>query len=265
MRLSFTVGLAKLSPPWLRRSVGGRVMQGIATVLDAHVVRVVESVRLRFPGFHEDAIDESALALSGRERRIRRGPLEDASTYAPRLRGFWDAHRLRGGPYALLEQLDAFFEAWLNVRMDVVYASGTRRWIDDGVPGVITRDAITWEADGSGKWARFWVFFYVPALIPGLGGDDITTEDDDDIITEGGDDLITDGAISPAELGDLEQQIFRFIPREWSAAHIDRIEVVLLWDERRLWNYPQPVPTWAEWGSTSTWSEPPTVLPIPES
>lgn len=260
--IPFTEHLRQLSPPWLQRSVGGRVMRAIATVVDEHVVRVVDGTRLRFPGFDEDNIDPTALALTGRERRIRRGPFEPAATYAARLRGWWDAHRGRGGPYELLRQLDAFFEWFLDVRMDTVDARGKRVWIDD--ESVITRDSITWDADGSGKWARLWVFFYVPALISSLTGDTLITQDGDTLCTEDGDPIITDATISPDELGPLEEELFRCIPRDWSAAHVERIYVVLLWDERRLWNYPQPVPTWAEWGATSTWGEPPTVLEIPE-
>lgn len=259
-RLYFSPALQRRMPPWLRRVVGTKLMAAIGDQLDNLVDRTVDGVKLRFP---TDESDDLAISYIGAERRIRRGPGESEQTYARRLRRWWDDHRGRGGPYALLRQLDAFFESWLNVRMDVVYASGTRRWIDDAVPGVITRDAVVWDADGTGKWARTWVFFYVSALIPSIG-DTIVTSDDDELITEGGDTLVTDGTISPDALSASEEEIFRTIPREWSAAHIDKIHVVLLWDDRRLWNYPQPVPTWAEWGTTSTWSEPPTVLEITE-
>lgn len=264
-RPRFTVAIKRLSPPWLQRLVGGRVMQALASVADEHVERLVAGVRLRFPAFDEDNVDEAALALTGRERRIRRGPREDAATYATRLRRWLDAHRTRGGVYELVRQLDAFFEAWLNVRMDVVDARGKRVWIDDAVPGVITRDSITWDADGTGKWARFWVFFYVPPLITSLDGEGITTDDGEWLLTEAGEGFITDETISPDELGPTEEETFRFIAREWDAAHVDRIRVVLVWNDRRLWNYPQPVPTWAAWGATSTWGQPPTVLEIPEA
>jgi len=258
-RLTFVTGVTRAMPPWLKRTRGLRLLEAIGEQIDDVVDRTAEGVRLRFP---YDAPDPGALALTGRERRIRRGPGESAATYARRLRGWWDAHRTRGGPYALLGQLYAFFLDWLDVRMDVVYHSGTRRWIDTA--GAITRDAITWEADGTDSWARFWVFFHVPALIPGTG-DTLITDAGEVLITEAGESLVTDADISPSDLSLAEQDIFTAIPREWSAAHVDKISVVLLWGERRLWAYPQPVPTWTAWGASGAlWGEPPVVLEITE-
>lgn len=261
-RLVFEPELVKLLPPWLRRTVADRLVRGLAKEIDELVEKLRAGAKARFPGWDEDDIDPEALATIGRERRILRGPREPADVYAGRLRMWWDAHRGRGGPYALLAQLDAFFEWFLNVRMDVVYANGVRYSINTATPGVITRDEIVWNGDGSGKWARFWVFFYVPATISSLSGDTLITQDGDTLITQDGDTLITDATISPDELGAEEEELFRAIPREWSAAHIDRAEVVLLWDARRLWDYPQPIPTWNAWAATSTWGQPPTVLPI---
>lgn len=334
------VGLVrKLTPPWLQRTEGAAVMEGIAQVLDEFVHdRIVQGVKLRFPGAPPRALDEKALALIGRERRVRRGPGEDAATYAPRLRGWWDAHRTRGGPYALLEQLYAFFVGWLNVRMDVVYYSGTRRWID--ASGTITHDSISWSASGpeeggqvalvanvlagdteirplslvsfpavgpyqvrlrdgfgahevvtasgtsaapydrivlsapvvgayaagSGtvaranvRWAHVWVFVHCPATIP-RATSDLITSDGDTLITSDGDTLVATDTIALDELlaTDPEAEIFRAIPREWSAAHIPYVTVVLLYGAARLWGYPTPVPTWGTWG---TWqSDDPVVL-----
>lgn len=236
-----TVGLVRrLSPPWLRRKWAVHVMEGIAGVIDAQIARLVRGAKLRYPGAPPHAIDADALALTGAERRIRRGPGEAATTYASRLVRWWDDHKGRGGPYALLRQLDRFFQSWLNVRMDVVYQSGTRRWIDAAATveaSVITRDSITWNGDASGDWSRFWVFFYVPLLIPGTG-DQLITFAGDNIITQAGDNLVTDNDISFSSLSDSELELFRAIPREWSAAHITKIYVVLLGGDARLVGYP---------------------------
>lgn len=256
-RLAFVTGLVRTMPPWLRRTRGLRLLEAIGEQIDDVIDRTAEGVRLRFP--HHLTPDPGALALTGRERRIRRGPAETAATYAKRIRTWWDAHRTRGGPYALLGQLYAYTVDWLNVPIDVVYYSGMRRAMD--VAGVITRDAITWGADASGHWARFWVFFYVTDPLPGESRY-LTTEAGDYLVTEDGDYLLATSAIAPDALTSFEEEIFKAIPREWSAAHIDKISIVLLWDARRLWNYPQPVPTWTAWGLTSTWSEPPTILEI---
>lgn len=338
-RTPYTTLIRRVTPPWLQRTVAGRLMQTLAEQADELVDKTIDGVLARLPG-SQPTIDPGALALVGRERRIRRGPGEAATTYARRLRGWWDAHRTRGGPYALLGQLYAFFLDWLNVRMDVVYYSGTRRWIDEA--GVITRDAITWEASGPEegeafafvsnitagddfiylggvqdlfplhgpydvrvwdsadpigevveverqdelgnlrltgtvvgsygagggrvaraniRWAHVWVFFYCPDTIPGADRI-LITQDEDTLITQGGDVLLAEHTIALADgLSVDEEAIFTAIPREWSAAHIPYITVVLLWDERRLWNYPQPVPTWAAWGASGAlWGEPPVVL-----
>lgn len=241
MALSFERTIKRLCPPWLQRTVGVALMGAIGAELDGLLDRVDEGVRLRFP----DALADHAEALAriGRERRIRRGPGENATTYASRLLPWWDEHRVRGGPYALLRQLHAFFLARLNVRMDVVYHSGTRRWADEA--GTITRDAVTWDADGSDDWSQFWLFFYVGE------SDTLVTLDGDTLVTLGGDGLVTLGGA--AGLGSDEEEILSAIPREWSAAHILRITIVLLYGTARLWNYPQPVPTWAEWGVESNW------------
>lgn len=332
-RLTFVGRIRRVSPPWLRRLNAARVMEGIADVLDEQVDRLVQGIKLRFPGAPPRDPDPGALALTGRERRIRRGPGESAATYARRVRIWLDSHRTRGGPYALLEQLYAFFLDWLNVRMDVVYWSGTRRWIDED--GVITRDSITWSASGpadgpavklaanalpgatevrpqsmtpflphiapfhvrlvdavfpstelaqvdavelasegapydrlvlsapitgsyianvgevavaNARWAHVWVFLYVPDLIPGADAF-LVTADEDGLVTADLDALLATSSISPADITDAEAAIFTAIPREWSAAHIPYVTVVLLYGDVRLWGYPQPVPTWGTWGT----------------
>jgi hypothetical protein len=228
--LRFEHAIKVITPPWLQRSVGGRVMRAIASVVDAHVDRLVFGVRMRFPGFDPSDIDPDALALVGRERRILRGPRESAATYAARLRTWWDAHRGRGGPYALLEQLRAFFAGTLDVRMDVVAQSGTRYWMDED--GVITRDAIEWDGDGTGKWARIWVFFYVTSLARTL-----VTHAGDRLVTHAGDVLIADSLLS-GTISEEDEEMFRAIPREWSAAHIDKTTVVILSGDAVLVGYP---------------------------
>jgi hypothetical protein len=228
--LRFENAIKKITPPWLQRSVGGRVMRALASVVDDHVDRLVFGVRLRFPGFDVDDIDPDALALIGRERRILRGPAEAPATYAARLRTWWDAHRGRGGPYALLEQLRAFFLGTLEVRMDVVAQSGTRYWMDED--GVITRDAIEWDGDGTGKWARVWVFFYLTTLPASL-----VTHAGDRLVTHAGD-VLTGESLLGGAISDEDAAMFTAIPREWSAAHIDKTTVVLLAGDAVLVGYP---------------------------
>lgn len=252
---------AKL-PPWLQRTHGARVMFGIADVLDDYADRLVQGVKVRFPGVPPRPIDEAALALTGRERRLRRGPGEAASTYARRLPGWWDAHRRSGSPYVLLEQLYAFFVDYLaTVQIDVVAHSGLRHSLDDA--GTITRDSITWSVppDGTDEWAHIWVMFHVgtePLAVATL-----VTSSGDVIVTSDGNSLIAVTSLSAGGvLAEEAAETFRAIPREWSAAHIPYVTVVLLYGLGRLWDYPTPVPTYTAREATgATWdSDTPVIL-----
>lgn len=259
--------LERIGPPWLQRLVGKRLLGSIGEVLDEQVDRLADGVKLRFPGLG----DESALPYIGRDRLLRRGVVETAATYALRLRAWWDAHRLRGGPYALLEQLHAFWLGELDVRKDVVYYSGTRRSIDPG--GTITADAISWSADGSGKWARVWVFFHLWSSLVTDSGALFTTDTGETIVvdfatmtawlhplvTGAGDTLITDTGdtliadpVPSGSLPDADAEMLKLIPREWTAAHIDKTTVVLLFGTAELWDYPAPVGIWDDGGVWQT-------------
>jgi len=248
--------MTRVGPPWLRRVVGVKLLGSIGEVVDTHVDRIASGVRRRFPGFDSD----DSLAQIGRERRIRRGHLESGATYARRLRGWWDAHRARGGPYALLAQLYAFFLDVYDPRIDVVYQSGTRRWIDAGGGGVVTRDAVTWTGDGSGRWAQ--TFFVFICLADGIENF-LVDEAGRFLVDEAGRFLVAP-LMSGGTVDDEDAEVFRCIPREWSAAHIAYVTIILLYGVARCWNYPQPVPTWTDWGASTTWGGPQPVTLIAE-
>jgi hypothetical protein len=199
----FEFSLPRIAPRWLQRTVGGRLLASIGKVLDAVDDRFVKGVGMRFP---TDGVDAKALGYIGRERRIRRGPAEDAVTYARRIRPWWEEHQVRGGPYALLRQMHAYLLGLFNVRIDVIYHLGARRWIDRD--GTITRDAIVWDTTQY-LWAQFWLVVWLY--------DEITTDGGDTIIDDDGQPLL----FSAAEPSDLE--VMRAIPREWNAAHVKTV------------------------------------------
>ena len=210
--LRFERIIMTIVPPWLRRTIGGAILQGIARVIDALIYRAGYGVRLRFP-----FVDEDSLSLAGRERRMTRGPAETSMTYSGRVQTWLDAHRRRGSVYAMLRQWYAYMGDSPRL-IEVIYHSGTRYTLD--VDGSITRDAITWGADGTDDWAQAWVFLY---------------EDSD-----------------PGTLTDAQKAELLLIPRLWNAAHMRPLKVVILWPGVGLWDYPQGPwddvedPTWTD-------------------
>lgn len=207
-RLLFATAIKLIVPPWLQRTSGAKLMMALGDVMDEQVDRTTDSVWLRFP---TDSPDPDALTYMGRDRRFRRGPNEPPTNFARRMLRWWEAHKRRGSPYEMLTQLWGYFYGTLSAPFDVVAYSGLRHSID--VNGVVTQDQITWSADGSNRWARIWVFFYL-AADPG-----VLTED--------------------------QKEVYRAIPRDWSAAHLDKITIVLLWGDAGLWGYP-PGKLWGD-------------------
>jgi hypothetical protein len=229
--LPFREGILRIVPDWLRGENGAAFLYSIGLQLDGLTDALVAGVQLRFPGRYS----EESLPLLGRQRRIRRGPDETSEAYATRLNRWLDDHKFRGGPYALLEQLRAFWGDTFDA--ELVYYSGRR--FSMAVGGSISRDDIEWTFDANAaKWARWWLFIHWPESIAGDGAwDDPGTWDD------GG---VWDSTLTVQDVANL-----RSVPAEWNAQHAIG-EVVLLSDGLELWDYPQG--TWDEpggiWGET---------------
>lgn len=187
-----------VSPPWLRRHYGVRVLYACAVIADALADALVAGVKLRFPRVYSD----ESLPQLGRERRIRRGRLETADKYATRLRRWLEDHQVRGGPRALLSQLRAFF-ADAPFEVHLVYASGARYRLD--AQGNITRDVVSGQVKTDPQWARWWLFY------------------------------ITDSFTPPLTAADVDE--LALIPREWIAAHCEG-EIITFVSGGELWNYP---------------------------
>lgn len=97
--------IGRISPGFALGRVFGRLLWSIATVLDATREFVEQGVRARMPGVGT----KEALPAIGNDRLIDRGPTETEDAYAHRLSGAFDTWANAGGPYALLENLMAFF------------------------------------------------------------------------------------------------------------------------------------------------------------
>lgn len=221
----------KLSPPWLRGTIGEKVMYALAVHADALGDAVAAAVKSRFPNYYS----AESLPYIGRDRKISRGRIETDAVYASRLNRWLDDHATRGGPYALLAQVYAHF-APAAFAVDLVYFSGRRFRMDaNGV--VATRDDITWTPDTNAvRWARWWLFYYWPTEILSDG-----VWDDPGTWSDGG---VWDSDLTAEEVTDL-----RLVPREWNAAHAMG-NVVLLSGDLELWDYPD-----GTWDESGLWAE----------
>lgn len=199
---TFRDAIREISPWWLRGQIGGSVLYAIGSVVDLIADGLRAGVKMRFPGYYSN----ESLPMIGRERRIRRGRVESEETYATRLIPWLDHHRTRGGPYAMLAQIHAFYAPG-NFPVELRYASG-RRYVVDPSDGSVARGDVAWtppDAPAS-HWARWWLTYTWPTPLTGDGiWSDPGTWDD------GG---VWDTSLSPEEIGDI-----RAIPREWNAAH----------------------------------------------
>jgi hypothetical protein len=223
--------LRRFSPPWLQRGLAEKVLYAIGAHIDAVADAAAAGVKQRFPGLYSN----ESLPLIGRERRIRRGRIEADATYASRLIRWLDDHRRRGGPYAMLAQVFAFF-APASFPVALVYYSGRRYRMDTA--GAVVRDTIQWKIDtNSTKWARWWLFYSWPTALTDNGvWDGAGTWD------EAG---VWDSTLSAQDAADIA-----LVPKEWNAAHaIGR--VVLFQPTAELWDYP-PDSTWDEAGVWDT-------------
>ncbi len=237
----FTTAILDACPPWLRRRVGGAVMRAMGREVERMFLRSVDSVMLRFPS----AARPDVLGTIGAERRIPRGPGEESTTYADRLRTWLDAHRTRGGARSMLTQLYLYFRTSLSVPMEVLGNSGVRHLVD--ADGNMSRDLIDISGDGSGHWARIFVMIHLPSdtfPVPRLNrlGEPVL---------DGAGVPILDAIDVEALSAEDEARIVE-VPRAWTAAHIECTSVTLFHSGYELWGYRDPehvgpnVGTWSD-------------------
>jgi hypothetical protein len=178
--LTYRDTIRKLSPPWLQNGLAERILYALALHVDVFGDSLAAGVKQRFPGLYSS----DALPLIGRERRLRRGLVETDETYALRLTRWLLDHRRRGGPYALLAQLYAYYAPG-NFPITLLYQSGRRYSMD--AAGAVVRDDIAWSPDASSaQWARWWLIFETDTF----------------------------GTPTADQIADLQH-----VPREWNAAH----------------------------------------------
>lgn len=204
--------MKQVCPPWLQRGLAEKILYALALHCDIMADAIIAGVKHRFPGLYSF----ESLPLLGRERRIPRGRSESDAGYADRLTRFLTDHRRRGGPYAMLAQLFAYYQP-NAFPIDLVYYTQGRRFHMD-VDGVVTRDITGWKPDNNAaKWARWWMFFY------------------------------TDQWASVPPTAD-ELQDLKLVPRQWNAAHPFGT-LILFPSTGELWGWPLG----HLWGESGTW------------
>lgn len=209
------------TPRWLRRGNNQKLIWSIVLQLDATLEGAVAGVKMRFPGLYS----YESLGTIGRDRRIRRGRAELDSVYAGRLLRWLIDHRTRGGAFALLAQLHAYYAA-APFPIHLVYKTGTR--FSMATDGTITKDLVP-PPQLQAMWARWTLFFF------------------------------TDEWPTPADVTPDVANELTLIPKEWIAAHVIG-KLVLMPTGAELWNYHAPP---RQWNNPSLWNKPPgTVLEI---
>ena len=156
--MSFLETFQDLVPSWLSEGEGGKVLASLSLMLDDYRARAKAALLARFPGY---APDDAALGALGRDRRLVRGLGEPAASYAARQMRFLDDHRVRGNPWALLEQIRTYLQTpcvvrtvdrrgnWFTIEADGSYSSNIDQanWVWD-------------STEASPNWGRFWVIIY---------------------------------------------------------------------------------------------------------
>jgi hypothetical protein len=163
--VTFRDTLERVLPPWLKGPVGLRIMFSLSVQLDAAGDALIAGIKIRFPNVYS----AESLGLIGRERRIRRGLVELDATYAGRLVRWWEDHKRRGGPYALLAQLYHHY-APNAFPLLLAYRSGaTFQMAPDGS---VVRD--TTRSPNVLEWSH-WLLLYFTDTVTIADADDLKT------------------------------------------------------------------------------------------
>lgn len=224
--INFRTRLTQFVPRWLKQTVMYRLIWTIGVHIDVAGDYIIAALRKRF--LEPDSFD--ALSLHGAMRKIPRGPYEPDETYAARLPNWFDVHKRRGNPYALLEQLFLYFQP-APFPIDLVYPSGLRF-------SLAADGTITWGFDGPtdinpAQWARWTLIFHWPNAFP------------PNPAWDGG--IWDDGGVWDSELPGTDAAAIRVVPEAWNAAHAIGTIIVLA-PGAEAWDYPFGI-----WDDGGTW------------
>lgn len=94
--------------PWLQKTWLLRLLYAFAYHCDILAQCMVDGVKSRYP----ELAPSDALPVLGRERGVRRGFAETDAQYAARLVAWLKTRRIRGSPYALMDQLAGYLTGY---------------------------------------------------------------------------------------------------------------------------------------------------------
>lgn len=165
--------LRSMVPRWLSEGEGGQVLFSLGFLMDGAIERLRQGVHARFPA---DA-PADALALLGRDRRIRRGLGETDSAYRVRLVQWLDDWRTVGNPYALMRQLRAYINQPLVLRTVDMRGNWYTLNADGARDVALAQGNWNWDSADPSRWSRFWVILYPPSTLwtrgPNIGDADL--------------------------------------------------------------------------------------------
>jgi hypothetical protein len=240
----------KISPTWLTRFTGLRILYVIGLHVDALIHCLVLAIKMRMPGITllpsaaNQGDPTSAIPYVGRDRSIVRGSLETLASYTSALLHWTDLLRFKGQAFTLLDRLHASLGGVSTMRLAIVTQSGNR--YNRAGDGTRTVSSVTWNWDGHSElWARFWVLVYdsdnvvSPEFTTELGSGRTFSS------TDGPSAAIGIRATGTIKMAALAQEI-RTICQTWKPAHMVLKYIIWTWDES-LFNSLSPNGTWARW------------------
>jgi hypothetical protein len=217
--ITFRDQIRMICPRWLQNGIVEKILYAIGVHVDLLGDAARAAIRKRMPLTVDS---EDAFHLMGRDRKLIRGLNEPPASFATRLRAWWAAHKSRGGPYAMLEQIDAYFAHAVGGphTVRIVYANG--QMIEAG-----GRSTIAFTPPGDpGHWARWWLMYHfavLPGALDGTWSDPGTWDD---------------GGVWDSDLTGEQVEQFRAVPKAWNAAHAEGTIVMFGPSTADFYGYP---------------------------
>lgn len=152
-------------PTWAQGWWLSRFIFALAIQFDAVVDAAEMACKMRFASYAKTEVP-TALPLIGADRGIRRGYLETRKSYAARLVKWRASRKIKGSPYAMMDQLAGYFAAF-SVRIRIVNNAGvwrtrepdgTRLWHWESPTNW------TWDTLGGSPDSRYYVIIYTDGL-----------------------------------------------------------------------------------------------------